>query len=52
MARFWAVQSSRRRGLLISDAVRAAVRYSSSLDNAAANDTDFERIEAIAVWRL
>ncbi|MFH1322934.1 MAG: type II toxin-antitoxin system VapC family toxin [Methanobacteriota archaeon] len=46
-----AVLLSRKYGLLISDAVHAAIMKINSIDNIATNDGDFERIEGITVWK-
>lgn len=42
---------SRKYGLLISDAVHAAIMKINTIDNIATNDSDFERIDAITVWK-
>jgi hypothetical protein len=46
-----AVVLSRKYGLLISDAVHAAIMKLNSIDNIATNDGDFERVEGITVWK-
>ena len=42
---------SRKYGRLISDAVHAAIMKINTIDNIATNDSDFERIDAITVWK-
>ena len=46
-----AVLLSRKYGVLISDAVHAAIMKLNTIDNIATNDGDFERIEGITVWK-
>ena len=46
-----AVLLSRKHGLLISDAVHAAIMKLNTITNIATNDSDFERIEGISVWK-
>ena len=46
-----AVLLSRKYGLLISDAVHAAIMKINTVNNIATNDGDFERIEGITVWK-
>jgi len=46
-----AVLLSRKYGLLISDAVHAAIMKINTVENIATNDSDFERIEDITVWK-
>jgi predicted nucleic acid-binding protein len=42
---------SRKYGLLISDAVHASIMKRNAVDNIATNDSDFERVEGITVWK-
>ena len=46
-----AVMLSRKYGILISDAVHASIMKINTVDNIATNDSDFERIEGITVWK-
>lgn len=46
-----AVALSKKYGLLISDSVHTAIMKINGIDNIATNDSDFERIEGITVWK-
>jgi predicted nucleic acid-binding protein len=46
-----AVLLSRKHGLLISDAVHAAIMKLNTITNIATNDSDFGRIEGITAWK-
>lgn len=46
-----AAEISRSYGLLISDAVHAAVCREHKVENIATNDADFERVDFLKVWK-
>lgn len=46
-----AVALSKKYGLLISDSVHAAIMKINGIDNIATNDSDFEQIDGITVWK-